>query len=698
MSFDYGDLVFTQPTKQVKAFNTEPVPQRIFEDMRKYEDSARGYALTCFEKIGAGNDSNGHAIISHRPADSQVQEFYRISTDPVVGSIERLTYFDLGTGRTISSFRPVTGDDWRGVWRAGGAILAMDLDGNEFFQLWRYWEDSLCEKVLPPIENELKNEPGGRLERLTNDNFKYANVVVSDSNKIMSFTSNKENGTDMLVYVTELTNSHGSTDTSSPFTLTSRLVTPPADKGRSRWNVSDISPDDQHLLLTNVLSSSYAPCYIVPISGGQPEPIVLPNATEDEKMTAYHEPAFSRDPANPHIIYMVSNAYGDFYSVVAYDTGNHTVTHITTPESNLRALRPINWNCVSLQITREYVYFRGNVDGYSSLFVLPLSGPHKDTVIEIKPEWEGGQFTYKANGDNGKPHELILVLTSHRSQPCLARLDIRGRLDDVKKDENGSAYVSVPLTRYAQAAPIPPDYRTIPAKQLRFKSFDGLEIPCMYYHPNESKSVAPLVISIHGGPASQSTSNSRSPIHWYIVNELGYAIIYPNVRGSSGYGKRFMATDDVEKREDSVKDIGALLDHIERSMTNELDALALLSSGVHACLVHFPTKFACGLANYPIAHWPSFLEKTASVRRSHRREEYGDESDPAIRPFLEKISPINRTSEIAVPLQLAHGDTDSRVPVDQAIRMWQTVLKNGVHTELMVCEKEGHGEYIALRP
>lgn len=109
-------------------------------------------------------------------------------------------------------------------------------------------------------------------------------------------------------------------------------------------------------------------------------------------------------------------------------------------------------------------------------------------------------------------------------------------------------------------------------------------------------------------------------------------------------------------------------------------------------MIHFPTKFACGLVNFPVAHWPSFLENTAPSRRNHRRGEYGDERIPEIRAFLERISPMNRASEIAAPLQIAHGDADSRIPVDQAIRMWQTVLGSGVHCELMVCAKEGHGK------
>ncbi|KAJ6606356.1 Alpha/Beta hydrolase protein [Mycena vulgaris] len=700
--FEYGDLEFTQPAKQIKAFNMEPVPKRILDGMRKYQNSARGFWFACFENGADGDNGAGHAIISHRPADSQVEEYYRISTDPQVQTMERITHFDLESGRRISSFRSIAGDDWRGVWRGGGAILAMDLNGNGFSQLWRYWEDSRCTTIIPSIESELKNAPGGRIERLTHDNFKYANVIVSDSNKVMTFTSNKENGTDMLVYITNLTNSQTATADSKLFTLPSRLVTPPPDKGNSYWSVSDISLDDQYLLLTKLATTAYHPCYIARISGSEPELIVLPNATEKETETACHQPTFSRDPDKPHLVYMISNAYGDFLSVLAYDTVTRTVMHITTPEPGLRALRPINWPCADLQVTADYIYFRANVDGYTHLFVWLLSGPIKDTVVEIKPEWEGGEFYCYTNATNGRPHELALELLSHLSRGSLGRLDLKGRLEAVEQDENGGAYVSVPLTRYTQATPTPPAFKTIPAKPLRFKSFDGLEIPCMYYHPSNSKSVVPLIISIHGGPEGfrlqADSDRTRSPIHWYIINELGYAVIYPNVRGSTGYGKRFMAADDVEKREDSVKDIGALLKHIEQSMQNELDSSRIAVMGnsyggymTLACMVHFPTKFACGLANFPVAHWPSFLENMAPLRQAHRRGEYGDERIPDIRAFLERISPINRTSEISAPLQIAHGETDTSVPVDQSIRMWQTVLKHGVHCELMVCEKEGHG-------
>jgi dipeptidyl aminopeptidase/acylaminoacyl peptidase len=113
---------------------------------------------------------------------------------------------------------------------------------------------------------------------------------------------------------------------------------------------------------------------------------------------------------------------------------------------------------------------------------------------------------------------------------------------------------------------------------------------------------------------------------------------------------------------------------------------------IQASLTHFSSKLTCGVANFGIAHWPSFLQNTAPHRRAARRLEYGDETDPKIREFLEKISPLNNASKISVPLSIAHGETDSRVTVEEAIRMREIVSKAGVYTELMVCKKEGHGK------
>jgi hypothetical protein len=143
MSFDYSHLEFARPAKQVKTVDVPPVPQRIFDGMAKYEDAARGYNLINFErsvndKLASGELTPTQLLITHRPPDAQVAQVYRLPADPSRSSTElqRITYFDIGAGRTIPVFKPIIGEDWRGVWRAGGAIMAMDADGNEMFQLW----------------------------------------------------------------------------------------------------------------------------------------------------------------------------------------------------------------------------------------------------------------------------------------------------------------------------------------------------------------------------------------------------------------------------------------------------------------------------------------------------------------------------------------------------------------------------------
>lgn len=113
-----------------------------------------------------------------------------------------------------------------------------------------------------------------------------------------------------------------------------------------------------------------------------------------------------------------------------------------------------------------------------------------------------------------------------------------------------------------------------------------------------------------------------------------------------------------------------------------------------ASLVHYSSKVKCGYAKFGISHWPSFLENTADHRRDHRRAEYGDESNPAVREMLERISPVNRADEISVPMGISHGEKDTRVPLGEALRMWDIVKKNGNVSELTVCEMEGHGMYL----
>ncbi|KAF9224794.1 alpha beta-hydrolase [Gyrodon lividus] len=703
---DYGDLKFTRPAKQIKAVNVPDVPKEIFIGMKEYEDAARGFSVYGFERTikTAAGEVPGGILLSHRPEDAQVSQVYRISADPANTELERLTHFDIATGRSISSFTPILGEDWRGVYRPGGAIMTMDLDGNEHFQLWRDWEDPLCEQVLPKIEGELDNAPGkGRIERLTHDDYRYTSVIISPSNKLMAFVSNKENDTDTLAYLTSLIGSNtGAAWNSTPFALPSRLVTPLVRDGKTeRWAVESISLDDKYLLLTRVYGNSYRPLFAVDISGPEPgkvERIILPGATQSEELTKVTIAYFSFDPAKPYLAYLITNAYGDFDSVVSYDIHQRTTTHITTPnlEPSVHVLWPISWEVRGLKVTDTYVYFIANVEGWSALYVMPITGPHENTVIEVQLEWEGGWIAFTHNGRNGRHHELALSLASYRSRGFVRKAVLD--LQTLKHAAGGKVYVDIGMTPYVQAA-VPEVKKIVAPKLIKFKSFDGLEVPAMYYHPNEGQNKTPVVIGIHGGPESQATVQYRIATHGYLLNELGIAVIYPNVRGSAGYGAKYMAADDVEKREDSVKDIDALIDYIASGLSEELDPLRIAVMGgsyggymVFATLTHYSSKLKCGVANFGISNWVTFLENTAPVRRANRRLEYGDESDPTIRVFLARISPLNNADKISVPLFITHGETDSRVTVHEAVSMYKVVRdRPGGQAQLVICEKEGHG-------
>ena len=402
--------------------------------------------------------------------------------------------------------------------------------------------------------------------------------------RLLVFASTKENGKDTLVYLTKLLDSDtGAKPDSKPFLLPSRLIAAKMGEGTTLWTPESISVDDKHVAITMYYGNSYCPLYIVDITGADPktpELVTLPGVREKVKATSYTDAKFSRDPAQAHMLYLITDAFGDFTSVVVYDTLARTVIHITTPEPDLRPLRPMPWETDDLLVTPTALFFSANVEGWQTMYAMPLSctgtgaGSRATRVLEVRMrDWEGSPLGYTANVRNDRPNELVVNFSSFRMNGFVALLDFsRAFEDEPERDEQGNFFISISPRAFHQAAPSPPQFKVYPPKLLKFKSFDGLEVPCMYYHPDEGKTAVPVVINIHGGPESQSIAETKmsvppllfhfladrvedlaSLIHGYLLNELGCAVIYPNVRGSTGYGKRYRALDDVFKREDSVK-------------------------------------------------------------------------------------------------------------------------------------------------
>ena len=219
-------------------------------------------------------------------------------------------------------------------------------------------------------------------------------------------------------------------------------------------------------------------------------------------------------------------------------------------------------------------------------------------------------------------------------------------------------------------------------------------IPAWLYKP-AGPGPHPVIISIHGGPESQSRPWFSSTYQLWL-EKLGVAVLVPNVRGSAGYGKTYVALDNGFKREDSVKDIGALLDWVEAQTDLDQDRVAVFGGSyggymVLASAVHFSDRLKAAVDIVGISSFVTFLENTQDYRRDLRRVEYGDERDPEMRAHLEKISPVNNVEHIKIPMFVVQGENDPRVPVTESIQMVEALREQGQPVWYMNALNEGHG-------
>jgi len=233
-------------------------------------------------------------------------------------------------------------------------------------------------------------------------------------------------------------------------------------------------------------------------------------------------------------------------------------------------------------------------------------------------------------------------------------------------------------------------------KLIEWKSFDNLKISGFYY-PASPKFTGkrPVIINIHGGPEGQSMASFLGSNNYY-TNEMGVAVINPNVRGSSGFGKTYIASDNWYLRENSVKDIGSLLDWIAKQPELDKDRIMIMggSYGGYMTLAtafHYADKIRCSVDIVGISNFNTFLKNTEEYRRDLRRVEYGDERDPKMYAFLDKISPLNNTDKIKKPMFIIQGTNDPRVPVTEATQMRDKLKTQGNTVWYLEAKDEGHG-------
>ncbi len=234
------------------------------------------------------------------------------------------------------------------------------------------------------------------------------------------------------------------------------------------------------------------------------------------------------------------------------------------------------------------------------------------------------------------------------------------------------------------------------AKLVEWKSFDGKAISGFLYRPPAKfEGKRPVLVVIHGGPEGQSQPAFLGRGNYYL-NELGIALIYPNVRGSTGYGKTFSLLDNGFKREDTYKDINALFDWIAAQPDLDANRICVTggSYGGHMTLAistFYSDRIRCSVDIVGMSNLVTFLEHTEAYRRDLRRVEYGDERDPAMHEFLEKIAPMNNIEKIKKPMMVVAGKNDPRVPVSESEQIVAALKKQGTTVWYLMAKDEGHG-------
>lgn len=551
-----------------------------------------------------------------------------------LGMREQLTFYP----EPVAGITPSPVEAWR-----EGFVFAKDQGGDEFSQL--YWFDAQTRSTSLLSDGKRTQNAG---------------VVLSRDGGLMAYSSTARNGTDRDVWLR---------DTRAGTTRT--LVT-----AGGSWRAMDFSPDGKRLLVMKYVSANESQPGEVDVGSGR-----LQLFPVDGGKAAFG--GFRYAPGG-HAAYFISDEpfegkASEFQTLRLHDPASGRLVQLSGG---------IPWDVEGLEIADDgrHLAFVSNEDGVGKLHVLSLPD-HRPLRLPALPVGVIGGFGFSPDGKR-----LALSLNTATSPSDVHVIDLAsGERTQWTKSEVGGLDAS----------------KFVAPTLVRFPTFDQVDggvsgnsprtIPAFYYRPAKATAGAklPVVISIHGGPESQALP-AFNPNIQFMANELGIAVLVPNVRGSSGYGKTYLTLDNAEKREDSVRDIGALLDWIAQQP--ELDAGRVGVTGgsyggymVLASMMHYGERIRAGVETVGISHFGTFLNNTESYRRDLRRAEYGDERLPEMQAVFERISPLNHAGRITAPLFVAQGRNDPRVPYTEAEQIVKAVRGNGQPVWFLMYADEGHG-------
>ncbi|MEX1140482.1 MAG: prolyl oligopeptidase family serine peptidase [Bacteroidota bacterium] len=472
-------------------------------------------------------------------------------------------------------------------------------------------------------------------------------VWAKDGSK-MAYTSTRRNGKDVDIYVIDPANP--SSD---------RLL---AQNTGGGWFPVDWTPDGKQLLVVEYISINESYFWFF---DGQTGVRTLFTPRDPKVQISYSGAEFSHDGKT---LYVTTDRNSEFQRLTAIELNTKKYTVLTDH---------IKWDVNNFDISPDgaTIAFVVNEDGVGILRLLDTATGKEKPAPKL-------------------PTGLISGIEWHPSGKYLGFNQSSAR---ASTDAYSLELATGTVVRWTYSETGGLNTEQFPEADLvKWKTFDGKMISGFLYRPPASfKGKRPVIVSIHGGPEGQARPGFLGRNNYYL-NEMGIALILPNIRGSSGYGKTFLKLDNGFKREDSYKDLAALLDWIKTQPDLDGDRILVTggSYGGHATLAvatQYSDKFRCAVDVVGMSNLVTFLERTESYRRDLRRAEYGDERDPTMRKHLERIAPMNNLEKLVKPLFVIQGKNDPRVPAFESDQIVAALKKSNTPAWYLVATDEGHG-------
>jgi dipeptidyl aminopeptidase/acylaminoacyl peptidase len=472
----------------------------------------------------------------------------------------------------------------------------------------------------------------GKLDLLTDGKSRNAFNAWSQDGELVAYSSTRRNGTDSDLYVMN------PRDPS-----TNKMVAQVQGGG---WAISDFAPDKKTAIVSQYRSVTNVDMSSLDLASGQMTPI-----GDHQKDVAIGGAEFAPDGT----LWVTSDEGSDFQRLGTMDIKTGAFTPRGPTEK---------WDVEAFDISPDgsFIVYATNEAGVSKVKILDIkTGGAR--VVQGLPAGIVGSFNIAEWGDIG------ITFTSARSAADAYSIDPK----------------SLKVTRWTESETGGLDVtKNVEPELMTIKSFDGLSVSGFLYRPDPVKfpGKRPMLMNVHGGPEGQSRPGFQGRSN-YLLNEMGVAIFYPNVRGSTGYGKNFVGLDNGPfKRENSVKDMGAFLSALGKDASLDASRFGLAGGSYggymcYAAAVQFRDKLRATNCVVAISNFVTFLENTQSYRRDLRRVEYGDERDPAQRAKLLEISPLTRVAEITKPMFVVTGGNDPRVPASEADQIVKAIRDRG---------------------